>query len=204
MTNVRLFAVSTVIAVGAASAACGAAPQPTVEAPPPETAPEAAALAPRRAPLEIGENAPDWSLDDDKGARRALGALRTAGPVVVVFYQGSWCSTCREALGRFQQRAATFVEAGATLVAISADPPEKSRRLGESLTLSFPLLSDPQLEAIQGFGVVQAVGGLALSAVFVIDTHGVIRWSQVGEDVPPDRVLDAVRALAAAPGDAAP
>lgn len=198
MTTARaLFAVTTL-------AACGAAPPRPPETTPTETAPEAATSAPSRGPLEIGETAPEWSLDDDHGARRALGALTPNGPVVVVFYQGSWCSTCREALGRFQQRAASFVEAGATLVAISADPPEKSRRLGESLTLSFPLLSDPKLEAIQGFGVVQAVGGLALSAVFVIDTHGVIRWAQVGEDVPPDRVLDAVRELATLRNEAAP
>lgn len=176
--------------------ACGARPAST-EAPPPETAPEAAPIQARRGPLDVGEPAPEWSLDDATGTRRALGALRGAGPVVIVFYQGSWCSTCREALGRFQERAAGFVEAGATLVAISADPPEKSKRLGETLTLTYPLLSDPKLEAIQGFGVVQAVGGLALSAVFVIDKDGVIRWTQVGEAVPPDRVLDAARGLTA-------
>ena len=124
---------------------------------------------------------------------------------MVVFYQGAWCGTCRVQLRRFQAKHAAFRAAGAGVVAISRDRAEKSRRLAENLQLAFPLLTDEALAATAGFGVTQPTGGLSLAAVFVVDRDGLITWAQVGEEIPEDQVLDAVRALApAAPAEPTP
>ena len=146
-------------------------------------------------PLEAGKTAPEFALPDADGRTYTLSELRAGGPVVVVFYQGSWCGTCREQLKRFQDKSDQFVGLSSRLVGISADPPDKSKRLAETLALKFPLLSDGKLTAAGGFGVTQPVGGLALAAVFVIDKEGTVRWSQVGEEVPVDHALDATRQL---------
>jgi peroxiredoxin len=154
-------------------------------------------------PLEAGKMAPEFALPDAAGRTHTLSELRVTGAVVVVFYQGSWCGTCREQLKRFQDKSGDFEKMTARLVAISADPPDKSKRLAETLAITYPLLSDTELRAAGGFGVTQSVGGLSLAAVFVIDREGTVRWSQVGETVPIDQALDAARALAP-PRDAGP
>jgi len=161
-----------------------------------------ASVAAQPRPLDKGATAPEFALADADGRTHTLSALRSSGPVVIVFYQGSWCGTCREQLKRFQDKLADFTRLGSHLIGISADPRDKSKRLAETQGLAFPLLSDSTLSAAGGFGVTQSVGGLALAAVFVIDQQGTVRWAQVGETVPIDQALDAARELA--PRDAGP
>ena len=50
-----------------------------------------AAQAQQRAkPVAVGEQAPDFTLTDQNGQKRALSAERGKRPVVLVFYRGHW------------------------------------------------------------------------------------------------------------------
>lgn len=85
-------------------------------------------------------------------------------------------------------------------MAVSADAPEDSARLHEKLGLGFPLLSDPQLEAIDAYGLRHEGGNpmegaaIARPASFLIDEQGRILWRDLTEDwrvrLDPDRVLE--------------
>jgi cytochrome oxidase Cu insertion factor (SCO1/SenC/PrrC family) len=44
----------------------------------------------RAAPLGVGEAAPDFTLDDQRGRKVTLSEARAKGPVVLVFYRGYW------------------------------------------------------------------------------------------------------------------
>lgn len=44
----------------------------------------------RAAPLGVGETAPDFTLEDQRGRKVALSDARAKGPVVLVFYRGYW------------------------------------------------------------------------------------------------------------------
>ena len=44
----------------------------------------------RAAPLGVGETAPDFTLEDQRGRKVALSEARAKGPVVLVFYRGYW------------------------------------------------------------------------------------------------------------------
>lgn len=57
---------------------------------PPAKAPGALAETPRKAPVQIGETAPDFVLEDEQGRRVQLAAARGKMPVVLVFYRGWW------------------------------------------------------------------------------------------------------------------
>jgi cytochrome oxidase Cu insertion factor (SCO1/SenC/PrrC family) len=46
--------------------------------------------AARSAPVAVGETAPDFTLEDQDGRKRALSAERGKRPVVLVFYRGHW------------------------------------------------------------------------------------------------------------------
>ena len=90
------------------------------------------------------------------------------------------------------------------MIAISVDPVETNRRLAGSAGLGFRLLSDPDLEAIDAYGVRHDAGGMggvtiARPAVFVLDRQGRIAWKDLTENwrvrVRPDRVLEQLAAL---------
>jgi peroxiredoxin len=72
--------------------------------------------------------------------------------------------------------------AGADVVAISVDKPEKSRELAEKLKLPFPVLSDVDHRAIDAYDLFNAEGKISKPATFVLDTKGIVRWSFFEED----------------------
>ena len=86
---------------------------------------------------------------------------------------------------------------------IVVDPPETNARLARDLALSFPLLSDPELTAIDAYGLRHAGAhdghDIAHPASILIDADGVIRWRQVADSVrkrpTPAAVLAAVDRL---------
>ncbi len=47
-------------------------------------------LKPRSSPLEVGEIAPDFTLEDQNRNKVTLAAVRGKSPVVLVFYRGYW------------------------------------------------------------------------------------------------------------------
>jgi peroxiredoxin len=147
--------------------------------------------------LARGEQAPEFVLVDTTGRTRTLGEFHAAGPVIVVFYHGAWCGVCRKQLDRFQQKSKDL-PADAHIIAISADPRLTGAKMVENLKLSFPVLADPELKAAAAFGVADAVSGLSLPAIFVVDKAGVVRWQHVGEDTfIEDQALDQARAATA-------
>lgn len=102
-----------------------------------------------------------------------------------------------------------FKKAGAEVVALSVDPPERSAALRSDLQLPFPILSDRSRKVITEWGLLNAreKGGIAIPATILIDRGGVIRLREQ-EDmmirIPPARMLEYVRALAGAPATAPP
>ncbi|EAR26053.1 hypothetical protein A20C1_09239 [marine actinobacterium PHSC20C1] len=107
--------------------------------------------------LKVGENAPDFALTDATGNTVRLTELLDAGPVVIAFYRGAWCPYCNLELKALQEMLPEFRAAGATLIAISPQTPDESLSTEEKHNLQFPVLSDSELTAINGFGLLHPV-----------------------------------------------
>ena len=75
-----------------------------------------------------------------------------------------------------------FKAAGAELLAISVDSPEKNRELAEKLKLPYPLLSDADRKTITTYDIVDPNGKIARASVFVLDKQGIVRWTYLAED----------------------
>jgi peroxiredoxin len=85
-----------------------------------------------------------------------------------------------------------YKAAGAEVIAISVDSPEKNKKLSEKLKLSFPVLSDNGHKIIDAYSILDSGGEISRAAVFILDKKGVIRWLQVSDDYkvrPLDEVL---------------
>jgi len=54
------------------------------------TLPRADELKLRNSPLQVGEIAPDFTLEDQNNQKVTLSSARGSRPTVLVFYRGNW------------------------------------------------------------------------------------------------------------------
>jgi cytochrome oxidase Cu insertion factor (SCO1/SenC/PrrC family) len=47
-------------------------------------------LKPRSSPVQVGEVAPDFTLEDQQNQKVTLSSARASMPTVLVFYRGNW------------------------------------------------------------------------------------------------------------------
>jgi peroxiredoxin len=151
---------------------------------------------------QVGDQAPDFALPDQRGEEVYLSALLRAGRVVLIFYRGEWCPYCNLQLRTFQAHLDEIAALGAQLVAVSPETPDHSLSMAEKNQLGFPVLSDVGAAVIDRYGLkyevdaesralFEAVGNdvgahngpggwvLPAAATFVIGVDGAVRYANV-------------------------
>ena len=105
--------------------------------------------------LPMGVQAPTFELTDvtTKKVFHSAKALEE-GPLVVVFYRGGWCPYCNLANKALERHYHEIRAAGAQLVVISPETPDRIEKTAQEHQLSFPALCDPNLEVARKFGLV--------------------------------------------------
>lgn len=91
---------------------------------------------------KVGETLPEFELKDATGKTFQLKQMLTKGPVLVVFYRGSWCPYCNLQLRAYQQYLSRFREAGGQMVAITPEMPDASLPYVKEHGFDFPVLTD--------------------------------------------------------------
>lgn len=102
--------------------------------------------------LEVGMKAPGFSLPADDGRLVSLDDF-LGKKVVLYFYPQDMSPTCTEQACQFRDRLEAFRRAGAEVIGISPDKPERHARFREKHGLTFLLLSDPEHETAEKYGV---------------------------------------------------
>ncbi len=158
----------------------------------------------RTTPIEVGQKAPDFSLQDQDGKTVKLSALRGKSPAVLVFYRGSWCPFCVRQLTELGSLAQSGENV--RVLAISVDPVEENKKLAQTLAaktggpLSFSILSDPGHQVIDRFGLHDPAydgkrfDGIPHPAVYVLDKAGKVTWARVEQDYKVRPTVSEVRA----------
>ena len=93
-----------------------------------------------------------------------------------------------------RDRSAEFEQAGVQKFGVSRDSPWTHIAWTQALDLNFPLLSDWNAEAVNGFGIVhefRGFKGVARRSAFLVDQTGTIRgtWAYEDAEVPDFDVL---------------
>ena len=139
--------------------------------------------------LEIGQKAPDFTLRDKNGKDVSLSDF-IGKKVVLYFYPKDNTPGCTRQACAFSGLYSEFQKKGIEVIGISKDSTTSHARFAEKHNLNFVLLSDPELEAIQAYGVWQEkklYGKVSMGVVrttFIIDEKGVIE--KVMPKVKPD------------------
>jgi peroxiredoxin len=141
--------------------------------------------------LEIGQEAPDFTLRDQHGQDVTLSSFRGHKAVVVMFYPFAFSSVCTGELCAVRDSLPTFESDAVQVVAVSCDPMFALRAFADADGLTFPLLSDfwPHGAVASAYGVFNEARGCSDRSTFIVDRLGVLRWS-VHNEMPVARDLE--------------
>jgi thioredoxin-dependent peroxiredoxin len=138
---------------------------------------------------EIGQPAPEFSLESDSGQTITLDSLR-GRPAVVYFYPKDDTPGCTRQACAIRDNWAEFERLGATVIGVSPQSVESHRRFREKYALPFQLLADTDHAMAEAYGVwVEKTNygkrymGINRSG-FVIDAEG--RLAAVKRGIKPD------------------
>jgi len=133
-----------------------------------------------------GENAPDFTLDSTAGEPITLSETLEEGPTVVVVNRGHWCSFCAEQLGTFSEVSYDlWFNDSVDILPVVTSPLGKVTEMRDRYDLDIQLLADPDGEIADRYSGTEETshGVTGISAVYVIDSEGQVRYEQVAEDV---------------------
>jgi peroxiredoxin len=155
---------------------------------------------PNRSDTEANDSAavPDFLLPNAFGGQVKLSDLTNRNTsVVLIFYGGLDCATCREQIVDLQQSYAAIRGQDAELVAVSVDSVADARRMADLAQASFPILSDESQTVSKNYFVYDYLGdGAAASTTLIIDTDlNIVAAGNPGVIVPASAILNSLREL---------
>ena len=139
--------------------------------------------------LETGMKAPEFTLNDKDGNTVSLSDF-LGKKVVLYFYPKDNTPGCTRQACAFAAAYEGFKAKDIVVIGVSRDSVASHQKFAQKYDLPFLLLSDPELQAIQTYGVWQEkklYGKVSMGVVrttFIIDEHGNIE--KVMPKVKPD------------------
>lgn len=133
--------------------------------------------------VEVGSQAPDFTLKDYNKQDVTLSSFRGDKPVLLVFYPFAFSGICQGELCQLRDEFAEYDNEGVQVLGVSVDTPFSLKAWAEQQGYQFPLLSDfwPHGEVAKKYGVFNDQAGLAVRGTFLIDKEGVVRFAEVNQ-----------------------
>ena len=129
--------------------------------------------------LEVGTKAPQFTLKDQNGNSVSLSDF-SGKKVALYFYPKDSTPGCTRQACAFAENFEGFRERNTVVIGISKDSVASHQKFAGKYGLPFILLSDPELQAIQAYGVWQEkklYGKVSMGVVrstYLIDEQGMI------------------------------
>lgn len=132
--------------------------------------------------LNVGDTAPDFSLQASDGATYTLSDFRGKQAVVIAWFPKAYTSGCTIECKSLAENGHLIRKYDVSYFMASVDPLEDNIGFAEETGADFPLLSDPTKEAAKAFGVLHMLG-FAKRQTFYIGADGKIL--KIDTDVQP-------------------
>ena len=105
-------------------------------------------------PLQIDDNAPNFSLPDQTGNMVDLNSFWNDKPALVIFWRHFGCSCGVDRAGRLKNEIQDYLDANSNVVVIGQGEPERSTAYAQKHDLpDVPILSDPSYQAYYAYGL---------------------------------------------------
>lgn len=151
--------------------------------------------------VEIGSEAPDFTLKDQDGNDVTLSSFRGDQAVALVFYPFTFTGVCEGELCQLRDDLSDYQAAGVQVLALSCDSRHAQRVWAEEQGYGFPVLSDfwPHGEVARAYGVFNEDLGCANRGTFLIGRDGTLvdafASGGLGEARPAERYAEALAKL---------
>lgn len=136
--------------------------------------------------IEIGQQAPDFTLYDSEKNKITLSDLKGQN-VLLLFFPLAFTSTCTVELCSVRDNISFYNNVNAKVFGISVDSLQTLARFKQDQHLNFILLSDFNKEVSSIYGSLYEMFGYNMKGVskrsaFIIDSRGVVQYAEVLEN----------------------
>ncbi len=161
------------------------------------------AVAAQAEPLTVGDNAPDFKLQDQNGDWHQMSDY-SGRYLAVYFYPKDDTPGCTTEACNFRDNIYVFRRIGADVVGVSLDDVASHKAFSDKYKLPFTLLADVDGELTSAYGVGREWRGQSIASrqSFIVDPDGVIvkHYSKVNPDKHTQEVIEDLKALMAGNG----
>jgi mycoredoxin-dependent peroxiredoxin len=129
--------------------------------------------------LKVGDQAPNFTLQDQNNQEWTLSGFRGDRNVLVVFFPLAFSGICAGELDQLRDDLAEFADV--QVLAVSVDSVYTLKAWSEQRGYDFPLLADfwPHGKVAQDYEVFNDKAGIANRGTFLVDAAGVIRFAEM-------------------------
>ncbi len=131
--------------------------------------------------LEVGDTAPDFTVDSTSGEKFNLYTELKKGPILLNFYVGDFGINCTNYMAKFIESYNKISDLGVRMIPINPDSLDSHKLFKERLGAPFDYLFDKDKEVSKQFGAIvgpgHMVSGFTNREFFLIDKEGKIRYT---------------------------
>ncbi|GAA4877342.1 peroxiredoxin [Actinomycetospora straminea] len=128
--------------------------------------------------VEVGSQAPDFTLKNQDGQEISLRDFRGQKAVLVVFYPFAFSGICTGELCSVRDDLSAFQNDQVQILAISCDTTWSLKVFAQQEGYEFPLLSDfwPHGAVGESYGVFSSDLGFSFRGTFLVDKDGIVQF----------------------------
>jgi peroxiredoxin Q/BCP len=142
--------------------------------------------------IEVGAEAPDFTLKNDEGAEFHLADLRGFVRAMLVFYPKDFTPGCTDQLIQVRKNIEHLRGAGIEPIGVNPDDAESHKAFRKEHGLTFDLLVDENANVATAYGAIKPGGEGIQRSVVVVGKDGKVIFAEQG--APPwQRILSAMR-----------
>jgi len=122
--------------------------------------------------LQVGDIAPDFhGIDQSEDMVNLRESLKN-GPVVLIFFRGSWCYYCNKHISKFQDSLEYVLDKGASVIAVSPQIPEYNHKTIHKTGATFSIIHDKGYQIMDAYHV-----------SFIIDEKTIQKYRRFGRHI---------------------
>ena len=153
--------------------------------------------------VQVGQEAPDFTLKSSDMEDVTLSSFRGNKNVVLLFVPLAFTGVCTQELCSVRDNLNNYSTLDAEVLGLSVDSPFSQKEWKEKEGLNFTLLSDFNRDVVQAYGVSYGDSfpfhGVAKRSAFVVDKSGVVKYAEIldkASDLPDfDKINETLQGL---------
>lgn len=122
--------------------------------------------------IEIGKEAPDFSLADINGKQVSLSDFK--GKAIILDFFASWCPPCRQEVPDFVELQKTYGDQGFVVIGVALVKSQEAKDFAEEFNINYPVLVDDG-KVSNLYGPIRSI-----PTTFILDKNGKIVKMYIG------------------------